>query len=154
MYFLSEFLHQISFQNFEHTVTTVELSRLKKKEWTFFSMNFSNFRKSIPFWMAPRFRPFVHVIRATRSWRWVWSVGGMMTGKNRSTARKTCPSATLSTTNLTLTGLGFEPGLCGERTATDRPNHGNDLNYMSWFRSYRAVNTPRHGYLTKYHIFR
>ena len=31
----------------------------------------------------------------------------MQTGENRSTRRKTCPSATLSVTNLTCTRLGF-----------------------------------------------
>jgi hypothetical protein len=46
------------------------------------------------------------------------------TGKgNRSTRRKTCPSATLSTTNLTQTGLELSPGLSGEKpvTTTSRP---------------------------------
>jgi hypothetical protein len=41
-------------------------------------------------------------------------------GENRSTRRKTCPSATLSTTNPTWTGPGSNPGLRGERTATNR----------------------------------
>jgi len=121
------------------------------KMWPFFSMIFSpDFRKSIVFWKAPSFRPFVHVISATCSWRRVWNNGRMiMKEKNRSTWRKTCPNATLPTTNLTLTGLGFEPDLCRWRTATDLPTHGNDLNYMSWFSPYRAVNTLRPGYLTK-----
>jgi hypothetical protein len=37
---------------------------------------------------------------------------------------KTCPSATLSTTNLTWTDLGSNPGLRGERPATNRLSHG------------------------------
>jgi hypothetical protein len=41
-----------------------------------------------------------------------------LTGENRSTGRKTCPSATLSTTNPTWTDLGLNPGLRGERPAT------------------------------------
>jgi hypothetical protein len=45
-----------------------------------------------------------------------------LTGENRSTRGKTCPSATLSTTNPTLTDPGSNPGLCGGRSATD-PNH-------------------------------
>jgi hypothetical protein len=40
------------------------------------------------------------------------------------TRRKTCPSATLSTTNLTWTYLGSNPGLRGERPATNRLSHG------------------------------
>jgi flagellar biosynthesis protein FliP len=34
------------------------------------------------------------------------------TGENRNTGMKTCPIATLSTTNSTLTDLGLSPGLC------------------------------------------
>jgi hypothetical protein len=37
-----------------------------------------------------------------------------LTGKNRSTWGKTCPGATLSTTNPTLTVQGSNPGLRGE----------------------------------------
>jgi hypothetical protein len=47
-------------------------------------------------------------------WRWqlmslrAWSVSGMiLMGENRSTQSKTCPTATLSLTNLTWTGLGL-----------------------------------------------
>jgi hypothetical protein len=40
------------------------------------------------------------------------------------TRRKPCPSATLSTTNLTWTDPGSNPGLCGERPATNRLSHG------------------------------
>jgi hypothetical protein len=43
---------------------------------------------------------------------WIWSSGGMiLTGENRRSRRKTCPSATLSTTNPTWTVLGTNPGL-------------------------------------------
>jgi hypothetical protein len=53
------------------------------------------------------------------------SHGGMMlTGENRRTRRKTCPSASLCTTIHTLTGQGENPGLCGERPATNRRSHG------------------------------
>jgi hypothetical protein len=38
-----------------------------------------------------------------------------LTGKNRSIRGKTCPSATLSTTNPTWTDLGSNPGLRGGR---------------------------------------
>jgi hypothetical protein len=43
---------------------------------------------------------------------------------NRATGRKTCPSTTLSTTNVTGTDLGSSPGLRGERPATNRQSHG------------------------------
>jgi hypothetical protein len=53
-----------------------------------------------------------------------WSTGGMkLTGENRSTRRKSCPSITLSTTNLTWNDLGSSPGLRGERPATNRLSH-------------------------------
>jgi hypothetical protein len=55
----------------------------------------------------------------------VSSTGGMkLTGENRSTRRKTCPSAMLSTTNPTWTEPGSIPGLRGERPATNRLSHG------------------------------
>jgi hypothetical protein len=51
--------------------------------------------------------------------------GGMiLTGENRRTRRKTCPSATLSTTNPIWIDPGTNPGLHGERPASNRLNHG------------------------------
>jgi hypothetical protein len=51
--------------------------------------------------------------------------GGMIsTWENRRTQRKTCPSATLSTTNLTWIDPGANSGLSGERLATNRLSHG------------------------------
>jgi hypothetical protein len=47
-----------------------------------------------------------------------------LTGENRSTRGKTCPSVTLSTTNPTWTDPGSNPGLHGERPATNRLSHG------------------------------
>jgi len=44
--------------------------------------------------------------------------------ENRRTRRKTCPSATLSTTNPTWIDPGANPGLRGERPATNRLSHG------------------------------
>jgi hypothetical protein len=53
------------------------------------------------------------------------SDGGMiLTGKNRRTRRKTCPSATLSATNPTWIDPGANPGLRGERPATNDLSHG------------------------------
>jgi hypothetical protein len=46
-----------------------------------------------------------------------------LTGENWSTGRKTCPSATLSTTNPTWTDPGCNPGLRGDRRATNRLRH-------------------------------
>ena len=46
-----------------------------------------------------------------------------LTGENRNTRGKTCPSATLSTTNPTWT----DPGLRGERPATNRLSHGTAI---------------------------
>ena len=54
-----------------------------------------------------------------------WSTGRMkLTGKNRSTRVKTCPSATLSTTDPTWTDPGSNPGLRIEMPATNRLSHG------------------------------
>jgi hypothetical protein len=47
-----------------------------------------------------------------------------LTGENRSTRGKTCPSATLSSTNPTWTDPGSNPGPRGERPATNRLSHG------------------------------
>jgi hypothetical protein len=47
-----------------------------------------------------------------------------VTGENRSTRGKICPSATSSTTNPTRIDPGSKPGLRGERPATNRLSHG------------------------------
>jgi hypothetical protein len=47
-----------------------------------------------------------------------------LAGENRSTRRKTCPSATLSTTHPTWTAQGSNPGVRGERPATNRLSQG------------------------------
>jgi hypothetical protein len=49
-----------------------------------------------------------------------------LTGQNRGTWGKTCPSSTLSTTNATWTDPGSIPGLRGERPATNRLSHCTD----------------------------
>jgi hypothetical protein len=41
----------------------------------------------------------------------------ILIGENRRTRRKTCPSATLSTTNATWTALDAKSGLSGEKPA-------------------------------------
>jgi hypothetical protein len=47
-----------------------------------------------------------------------------LTGENRRTRGKTCPSATLSTTNPTWTDPGSSPGLRGGRPVANRLSHG------------------------------
>jgi hypothetical protein len=48
----------------------------------------------------------------------------ILTGENRRTRRKTCPSATLSTTNPAWIEPGANPGLRGERPASNDLSHG------------------------------
>jgi hypothetical protein len=52
---------------------------------------------------------------------WNWQ------GKTEVLGGKTCPSATLSTTNPTWTGPGSNPGLRGGRPAVSRLSHGTAL---------------------------
>jgi Tat protein secretion system quality control protein TatD with DNase activity len=47
----------------------------------------------------------------------------LMTEGNQRTLRKTCPSATLYTTNLRRTNLRSIPGLSSERPETNRLSH-------------------------------
>ena len=66
-------------------------------------------------------------------WKTVWVI---MPGKTRGTRRKSCPGATLSTTNFTYTALGSNRYLDGVRTNIN-------LHCIEIFISYRAVNTPQ-----------
>jgi hypothetical protein len=54
----------------------------------------------------------------------------ILTGKNRRTRRKTCPSANLSTTNPTWIDPGANPSFRGERPATNDLSHGSALKWM------------------------
>jgi hypothetical protein len=56
-----------------------------------------------------------------------------VTGENRSTRGKTCPSATLSTTNPTWTDPGSNPGLRGGRPAANRLSHGTAYLVLDYF---------------------
>jgi hypothetical protein len=62
----------------------------------------------------------------------------MFVGENQGTRRKTCPSATLSTTNTTWTDQGANPGLGCEKPATNRLSYGTTLveeipaNWKAW----------------------
>jgi hypothetical protein len=53
-----------------------------------------------------------------------------LTGENRSTRGKTCPSATFSPTNPTWTDPGSKPGLRGGRAAANRLSHGTAKRYF------------------------
>jgi hypothetical protein len=63
----------------------------------------------------------------------------ILTGENRSTWRKTCPSATLSTTNYTWIDLGVNPGLCVERLATNCLSHSMAMCTILTKTSYLAL---------------
>jgi hypothetical protein len=56
----------------------------------------------------------------------------MLTAENQTAQRKTCLSVTLSTTNPTWTDLSTNPGLCGEKPATNHLSYGtaNQLIYI------------------------
>jgi len=48
-----------------------------------------SFRKRVPVWKIHRLRPLVFLVRAICSWRWVWSIGGMiLTGETEVLAEK------------------------------------------------------------------
>jgi hypothetical protein len=64
-----------------------------------------------------------------------------LTGENRTTRRKTCPSATLSTTNPTRTDPGSNSDLRGERPTTNRLSHGT-ANFASYCMSTRVWSCP------------
>jgi hypothetical protein len=65
----------------------------------------------------------------------VWSPGGMiLTGGNRRTWRKTCPSATLFTINPTWTDPGTNLGLRSQRLATNCLSHSTASGSLLMFR--------------------
>jgi hypothetical protein len=69
---------------------------------------------------------------------WYMSVendsGMILTGQNRRTQRKTCPSATSSTANPTSTDQGANSELRGERPVTNRLSHSTAQ--WDWFTSW------------------
>jgi hypothetical protein len=67
---------------------------------------------------------------------WTATVEWYIDGENRRTRRKTCPSATLSTTNPTWIDPGTNPGLRGERLATNDLSHGTALNVLTFLFSF------------------
>ena len=78
-------------------------------------------------------------VRATCGWIWVLNIGGMIL---------TCASTTLSTTITTWTGQGSNPGLHGERPATNRLRHDmtpfKNENYSEWHLKIQFVLHSKH----------
>jgi hypothetical protein len=54
----------------------------------------------------------------------------LLTGENRRTRRKTCPSSTLCTKNPTWTEPGANPGLRSERPVTKCLRHATAARYL------------------------
>ena len=83
-----------------------------EKKWKYFYTQCPIFSA---FWRVPRPYPFVFLVEAACIWRWVWSIGEMILARENGIfgGKKTCPSATLSTTNLRWTSLVLNPGLRG-----------------------------------------
>jgi hypothetical protein len=66
----------------------------------------------------------IWVWRTTVQWYW-------LRGESRRTRRETCPSTTLSTTNPTWIDPDTNPGLRGERPATNHLSHGTAVSPWS-----------------------
>ena len=81
-----------------------------KKLWYLYIQNCASFWKNAGILNVSRLDPSVRLVRAKCRWRWAWSTRWrMMTGeKNKVLGEKTCPNATLSTTNFTQCS-GIEP---------------------------------------------
>jgi hypothetical protein len=67
-------------------------------------------------------------------------VGGIGIGKGKNYSEKTCPSATLSTTNPTWLDLGSNPGRRAENPVANRLNYGTAI--CAYLR--RWINLPYH----------
>ena len=85
---------------------------------------------------------------ATLWWRWfvffVFPCNGTPVewnwqGKTEVPGEKTCPSATLSTTNPTWTDRGSSPALRGERPATNRLSNGTAWPHLVLFKSAQLI---------------
>jgi hypothetical protein len=119
------------------TIYSLWMTNLVSKTIQIFSFSFH--ASFFTWWRAPQQMPRTHyslkAFCATLWWRWRWAVfykvlqvmehqwNEIDRGK-QTTRRKTCPSATLSTTNPTWTDPGSNPGLRNGRPATNRLSHG------------------------------
>jgi len=94
-----------------------DLSRQKVE--IFFHLNHMDNRKNIAVFESCQTSPTcTSDKREELRWEWIWSISEMiLTGRNWSIRRKTCPNATLSITNLTWIGLESKPGLRSDRDA-------------------------------------
>ena len=109
---------------------TVVVWRIKM--WNHFSIQWSPIAESaLLFWSFLSFAALVILVRATCRRSWVWSVGGM-TGRveNRSARTKTCPSVTLSTTNIRRPGVRSHKVLPGETAWAMAGTRGLQLIYI------------------------
>jgi len=69
---------------------------------------------------VPRFCPFDLLVRAKCRWKWLLTSGRMiLKGENRSRLNITCLSGTLCTINPKWTDIVSNPGMCGDRPATN-----------------------------------
>jgi len=106
-----------------------------------------NFRKTTALWKVTRLRPSILLVPATcRCIRACSTVRMIVTGENRSTRRKTCPSANLSATNLLRTGLKSHPSLRGDRTLLIWIIHTNSV---SASRKILSVPVTKHSQLVR-----
>jgi hypothetical protein len=102
----------------------LKTSRLKCKRWcSIVTMEWD--------YVSVELRPLTRPLSTPQMiHEWIWISGGMIfIGENWRTRRKIHPSATLSTTNPTWTALGANPGLCGEKPATNRLSYGTACCY-------------------------
>ena len=88
-----------------------------------------------------RYSPACPSGESSSRWRWVWSMG-RMTPENPSIHSSTYSSATLAP-DLTWTNPGSNPGLCGDRPATNRVTHDTVfLNILNTDSVPRSKHTP------------
>jgi hypothetical protein len=81
---------------------------------------------------------YVSILRIPQMmWVWRTTVEWYWQGKTEKLGRKTCPSATLSTTNPTWTYSGANPVLRGERPATNHLSHGTARQFLLTFMKVR-----------------
>jgi hypothetical protein len=76
-----------------------------------------------------------------------------LTGENRRTRRKTCPSATLSTTNPAWIDPVANPGLRGERPATNDLSHVTALVRVLFCWENDSIHLCRNNEVYEHHLF-